>query len=122
MDFRHADNPVPFSAWDARKVVEEMKAVWSDIAFLHEAGALAGVAEILRERVRQVGQLGYTPEHDDAEHNDGDLASYAQERLARLKHDRFEGTGGYPEDERNLCQAGALAAAEIDRLNRMMTA
>lgn len=86
-----------------------------------------GAERIARERLRQIEEEGWTPEHDVAEHPAGDLASAA---LCYLLFDE-----GEPEDSRkiqnrwpfapywfkpkdrirNLERAGALIAAEIDR-------
>jgi hypothetical protein len=98
----------------------ELAAAMDDLAALHAAGALAGVAETLRERRRQVEALGYTPEHDDR-HDDGSLAADARFRLGHLLQSRVDGTSDIAGDEDKLRTASALAAAEIDRLNRMVT-
>lgn len=88
-----------------------------------------GGMRICAERGRQVDAEGYTPEHD-AEHALGQLASaavcYAQTPLSR--HITALGTPrGWPwsyedwkpgERIRELAKAGALIAAEIDRLLR----
>lgn len=98
-----------------------------------------GIELIRRERERQISQEGYEPEHDD-HHASGELNDaaicYAK---AAAKHARGEGleylqeavpAGMFPwpwEDQwwkpspdpiRNLVKAGALIAAEIDRLQR----
>lgn len=98
-----------------------------------------GVTLIQNERDRQIADEGYTPEHDDA-HFSGDLAlagmSYAYQAVAQQgKWVNFPrcGTGNPPRDWpwissewkpaddpiRNLIKAGALIAAEIDRLERL---
>lgn len=98
-----------------------------------------GVSVIARERERQIQEKGYTPEHDD-EHDLGELglaaALYALPYDAKvgneplLKQDDFialhialeTGCGFYvdpePDPIRRLAKAGALIAAEIDRLRR----
>lgn len=96
-----------------------------------------GIVDIARERKRQVEEEGWTAEHDDNEHADGDLASagacYAlpinvlslpvgviagNTILAILWP--FMGEWWKPKDRRrNLVRAGALIAAEIDRLDRL---
>lgn len=91
-----------------------------------------GVAVIDAERRRQVEAEGWTPEHD-AEHTEGSLISasvcYAFAALA-LIHDApaqatesmdfwpWDANWWKPSDDpvRNLVKAGALIAAEIDRL------
>jgi len=81
---------------------------------------LAGVAEIVRERLRQVEQLGYSAEHDDR-HDRGELVMAADSTLHASFADVAEGVAGYPECEEFYRQAGALLAAEMDRLIRMLT-
>jgi hypothetical protein len=91
-----------------------------DLARLADFGALAGVAEIVRERLRQVEQLGYSAEHDDR-HDRGELVMAADSTLHASFADVAEGVAGYPECEEFYRQAGALLAAEMDRLIRMLT-
>jgi hypothetical protein len=91
-----------------------------DIEWLAERGALAGVAEVIRERRRQVEVLSHPVEHDDAR-TAGELVFRAVVKLFRVRRTRGEGTADVGSDEDALRKAGALAAAEIDRLNRMMT-
>lgn len=80
-----------------------------DLAWLSSHGALAGAAEILRERRRQLEALGHIAEHDDALACD-QLVQMAEGRLSALlfgaRHDHL------------LHEAGALIAAEVDRLGR----
>lgn len=91
-----------------------------DLAWLEQHGVVSGVAEILRERRRQVEELGWTPEHD-ARHSDGWLMHAAVRQVTRAGQRVAEGTGG-PEDIEEGCrQAAALCAAEIDRLITMLT-
>ena len=73
-----------------------------------------GIERIAKERQRQVSVEGWTPQHDD-EHKDGEMAIAAARYAApywewdkRGKHERI----------RQLEIAGALLAAEIDRLLR----
>jgi len=93
-----------------------------------------GIELIAEERVRQVAQEGWTPGHDD-EHKRGELAlaaaCYACEdydpqptltanpfKLAP-SHWPWDWSWWKPKDHiRNLVRAGALIAAEIDRLQR----
>jgi hypothetical protein len=105
--------------------------------------ASRGVRLIAAERQRQIMQEGWTPEHDD-EHNTGELgyaaAAYMDWADAQVKElldvsDWREGvldSDGIPfiwpwhslwwkpsdDPIRNLVKAGALIAAEIDRLQR----
>lgn len=93
-----------------------------------EPAPSTGAELIAAERKRQVEEEGWTPEHDDG-HEDGDLLAAASEIVGYLdptlimdpddhwgliaKHSRKEGG-----DLRLLVIAGALIAAEIDRLQR----
>ena len=95
-----------------------------------------GIELIAEERQRQIAEEGWTPEHDD-EHSTGELALVAsfyamaeQQRLEELITDSITPPTGFPWDAewwkptpenrvRELQKAGALIAAEIDRLNRL---
>lgn len=96
----------------------------------------SGIELIAAERKRQVEGEGWTPEHDD-EHSDGSLAvaavCYATQanqglyydgkklREAALQHWPWSRTWWKPSPEnrvRELVKAGALIAAEIDRIQR----
>jgi hypothetical protein len=85
-----------------------------------------GVALIRAERARQVAVEGYTPEHD-AEHIDGELAIAAQAYLLSVTYGESQAADMWPFDPMSfrldgqsdidsLVKAGALIAAEIDRL------
>lgn len=90
-----------------------------------------GVMAVLNERLRQIDSEGWTPEHDD-EHNGGELAcaadAYIHAALANIAGVPpqptvmwpWDGSWWKPSDDpiRNLVKAGALIAAEIDRLQR----
>ena len=97
-----------------------------------------GVSLIAAERLRQVNAEGWTPEHDD-EHDDGELAQaaacYAKRDTVSDDPAPWDVIGGgatppswpwgwasykpTPDDRiRELVKAGALIAAEIDRLQR----
>ncbi len=90
---------------------------------------MTGAELIAAERQRQIEAEGWTPEHDDG-HTQGELAAAAQCYLAR--HDVRSDWNEMPPDwwpwnawwkpsrdpVRNLVKAGALIAAEIDRLRR----
>lgn len=98
-------------------------------------GVVGGILAIAAERRRQVETEGWTPEHDD-KHNKGEMAGaaacYAMYDLSipniRLGHsvvltirDLWPWALSWwkPTDARcNLVKAGALIAAEIDRLDR----
>lgn len=93
-----------------------------------------GIELIAEERERQISSEGWTHEHDD-EHTDGEIADAAAcyamtEAVRELVDDRetirdmvwpaswvFKPS---PDNRvRELVKAGALIAAEIDRLNRL---
>lgn len=85
-----------------------------------------GIEAIAAERRRQVASENWSPEHDDA-HESGELARaavcYAQEAGGRLvcppKLWPWEASWWKPKDRRSdLVRAGALIAAEIDRIDR----
>jgi hypothetical protein len=102
---------------------------------LPSQGGSRGVEDIAAERARQVSAEGWTPEHDD-EHDAGELASaaacYAVNAACQIHP--YDGNGAevgdlpwWPWDKswwkprdarRDLVRAGALIAAEIDRLDR----
>lgn len=90
-----------------------------------------GADRIARERSRQLSAKGYTPAHDD-EHIGGELVTaaiaYAEITINPCCEDPDRSAEMWPfsdgwnpsEDPiRNLERAGALIAAEIDRLQRM---
>ena len=94
-----------------------------------------GVALIENERARQINSEGWTPEHDDT-HIYGELAlaaaCYAVAQDVRDSTDGDEPADFWPRswdeswwkptpDDRikELAKAGALIAAEIDRLSRL---
>lgn len=83
-----------------------------------------GVRLIATERERQVAQEDWTPQHDDA-HTDGELVRAAVCYLAAsyngdMPNWPWDYSWWKPSDDpiRNLVKAGALIAAEIDRLHR----
>lgn len=97
----------------------------------------SGVELIAAERTRQISVEGWTAAHDD-EHNTGELLSagiaYAvaaqnqrqHGRAADMRHVRhmywpWNADWWKPSNSeiKNLVKAGALIAAEIDRLNRL---
>lgn len=94
------------------------------------SSAGSGAWYIQGERMRQVEQEGWTPEHDD-EHADGALVEAALCYVMRADRSPLANElppSWWPWDEswwkpsddpvRNLVKAGALIAAEIDRLQR----
>jgi hypothetical protein len=105
---------------------------------LTEGEHLSGAESIALERHRQVTKEGWTPAHDDG-HDEGELAfaaaCYALEANAgsnlfdRSRQDAlrelwpFNAHWWKPKDRRSdLVRAGALIAAEIDRLDRLAEA
>ena len=97
------------------------------LAVLGDARAQAlGVDLIRAERARQVAVEGYTPEHD-AHHGDGDLiraaVAYATAAVGATEEHTTKwwpwdrpGFKPGPEPLDSLVKAGALIAAEIDRI------
>jgi hypothetical protein len=96
---------------------------------------MTGIEAIAAERRRQIEQEGWTAEHDD-QHGPGDLAgagsAYPMSAAASLLSGLtapipepppffpFEAEDWKPRDPRSdLVRAGALIAAEIDRLDRL---
>lgn len=97
---------------------------------------MTGIELITAERLRQITAEGWTPEHDD-EHGDGQLADaamcyigtttnrydgysrmYREVPAAWPWDDKWWKPAPWPERIRNLVKAGALIAAEIDRIQR----
>ena len=87
-----------------------------------------GSERIAAERQRQIEEEGWTPEHD-AEYTNGELAgaAIAYTIATLIPNDRgepewwpWDSDWWKPSDDpiRNLEKAGALLAAEIDRLER----
>ena len=86
-------------------------------------------AAIFRERYRQMEDENWTPQHDD-EHDRGELVGAAIAYAAHAMYERadYELPNDFwpdgwefkpsPDPIRNLVKAGALIAAEIDRLHR----
>lgn len=92
-----------------------------------------GIELIAEERERQISKEGYTPEHDDY-HCKGELVdaaiNYCEVTLNSPSAAKksppppqwpFEKASWKPSDDpiRNLVKAGALIAAEIDRIQRV---
>jgi len=102
---------------------------------LHTQSSISGADLIYLERKRQIEEEGYTPKHDN-QHNTGNLAhaasAYASAELyRRTTSEGFDNTPAMwpferkywkpsPEDRvKELTKAGALIAAEIDRLKQL---
>ena len=103
-----------------------------------ECRVRGGADEILQERYRQIDVEGWTAEHDD-QHDRGELAAAARaylfavlcrlcdeataEEMQTIPNDwpaKWSREWWKPSSDpiRNLVKAGALIAAEIDRLRR----
>ena len=105
--------------------------LWEDVLAALAASpapATDGVSLIAAERQRQGAAEGYTTTHDD-QHNQGELAEAAASYALTgstginrqgLASDLWPWLDGFkPGDRlRDLVKAGALIAAEIDRLRR----
>jgi len=105
---------MPRSHHPLGRVMKSLTHAYDDLAWLYERDAMTGVAEILRERRKQI-ELGWTPAHDRG-HDDGWLMAEAHERLGRGLDAIAEGLDGPHETARRLTVSSALSAAEIDRL------
>ena len=92
---------------------------------------VSGIELIAEERKRQIEKEGWTPDHDD-KHDSGSLVSAAVTYALEATFDgpsvkgtwfkkfwMWEDVWFKPKDKvRDLVRAGALIAAEIDRLQR----
>lgn len=96
----------------------------------------SAVRDILAERLRQISEEGFTPEHDDKELDHGDLAGaatgYALNAADQLNpHSQSDGDHRFPDfwpfnekwwkptdPRRDLVKAAAMIIAEIERLDR----
>lgn len=85
------------------------------------------IEDIAAERARQVSQEGWTPEHDD-KHGNGQMAEAAACYILGDDNSLFDFPCIWPwhkswwkptNRRRNLVKAGALIAAEIERLDRL---
>lgn len=142
---RQTDGKIPFNAVVVEQDWPEFEPTWAaiearmtgkpspiaalerlEIMIRRETVSTQGVAAIAAERKRQMEVEGWTPEHDDG-HDDGELA-FAAASYALFAHLRrrvppefwpWDPQWWKPKDRRsNLVRAGALIAAEIDRLDR----
>lgn len=96
---------------------------------------MTGIELIAQERERQISKEGWTPEHDATHTNEAlamAAACYAQPAWARVLSAigstpvRWPWNSDWwkpgPDRVRELVKAGALIAAEIDRLQRLAPA
>lgn len=98
-----------------------------------------GASIVAKERLRQIEKFDWSPAHDD-QYKDGELLVYAQYWMSMLELTEVReyvkkflqslGQSGWGDewfkyDERTpverLARAGALVAAEIDRVGRLNT-
>lgn len=134
-----APRPVKMYAWGGQTRVNDylmsdgsVKAMTLDEAKAAGYGAVPqgvpdGMGAIAAERQRQVTAEGWSPDHDDT-HSDSELALAALCYLYAGIYDPSDFPDRYwpwdrnwwkPSDNRrNLVKAGALIAAEIDRIDR----
>lgn len=94
---------------------DQLAAAQADLAWLERHDAIAGIAEVIRERRHQIEVRGYTTLHDDG-HPLGWLAADAVIRLAGAAYmARYDPAkvAAIPE----LAAPAALVAAEIDRIS-----
>jgi hypothetical protein len=96
-----------------------------------DEGSTQAIRDVVRERFRQIAELGYTYEHDDRHNMDGELvvASFHYAAEASLRH--LLDCNGYclsdlhrvafdPQDSRtNIVRAAALLIAEVERRDRL---
>lgn len=100
---------------------EKIAAIWGP-------KPMSGIESIANERHRQITAEGWTPEHDDT-HTNGELATaaslYARDHGTAYRNHPpkdwpWDREWWKPKDRRSdLVRAGALIAAEIDRLDRL---
>jgi hypothetical protein len=97
---------------------------------LTKAGCTQALIDVARERVRQVQEKGWTPEHDDAEHDVETLASaamaFAQSSFSEPDEDPEDVGFWWPFEEpmkrktprEDLVRAGAMILAAIEFIDR----
>lgn len=118
-----------------QRIIDDMRMLESQLSALQwvEVTPESGAGMIAAERARQVSVEGWTPEHDD-KHDGAQLVlaavTYALETSFNGPRSAGEWFKKYwcfedswfklsPDPIRNLTKAGALIAAEIDRLKRL---
>lgn len=101
-----------FDSVDKIMLDKKIKSITKSTDWMPSPDTIPGVGLILNERERQLKELGYTSEHDD-NHTENFLAleaiRYATPIEDAFLEDRID----------DLVKAGALIAAEIDRLQRL---
>lgn len=117
-----------------RLLDESVRQPWNGQKSSPQVPDISGAVQIHAERYRQQHEEGWTPEHDDA-HTRGELewAARAYAAVARFRPSvafNMRDQVGWPwaaewfkptDRISNLVKAGALIAAEIDRLQRAAT-
>lgn len=123
--------------------IEDLQALTEQEYAEHKASTGSGAAMIAAERTRQIESEGWTPEHDDS-HVRNELGDAARCYITSAEAAQYDKNcvafdGGYrvlegvpgnwpwesdwwkPTDDpvKDLVKAGALVAAEIDRLKRI---
>ena len=101
-----------FDSVDKIMLDKKINSITKSTDWMPSPDTIPGVGLILNERERQVKELGYSSEHDD-NHTENFLAleaiRYANPIEDAFLEDRID----------DLVKAGALIAAEIDRLQRL---
>lgn len=113
--------------WTQPKIIGKDLSAYNKLRYADKSHS-PGAQLILQERLRQLDEEGFSPEHD-SEYQGGELLLAAESYLIQC-NDTSENTNlppGWKWDAywwkpqgrlRNLVKAGALIAAEIDRLQR----
>jgi hypothetical protein len=84
-----------------------------------------GIELIAQERKEQVKKHGFTTQHDQDTHYEGELLAAANfaitynDSILPSGFEEFKSKMGYKNKVQRLAVAGALIAAEIDRLNSL---
>jgi hypothetical protein len=87
-----------------------------NLVALAQHDALAGVSEVISERLDQVANHEYTIAHDAARWENGWLVMAALLRITSTYAGVLEGGSDYADAEEACREAAALLAAELDRL------
>ena len=104
------------------RVVEFSADFERGFAVAHEVmeimGDTEGIRLIAEERRRQIQVEGFGDEHDD-QHKDNELLEAADSYLLQARLPPWDASRWKPKDRRaDLVRAGALIAAELDRMAR----
>lgn len=96
-----------------KELLPDAEAFLADMVYLYTHGAAEGIELLVKERRRQIEEKGYDAAHDDR-HDSKEMLSEAAVKLNSVG----AGESDYPVTD--LVRAGALLAAELDRIDRMM--